>query len=84
MNLSEPEVRVQQDSYSIGVDMPGVTNSSDVLRKLKDTVTVEYRIVNGPKTNEVNRNRRCDRPLSVGLSKETVLRKADAENDALS
>lgn len=56
LNLSEPEVRVQEDSFSIGVDMPGVTNSSFVLRKLKDTVTVEYRIVNDAATAMLNRN----------------------------
>ena len=45
-NLTEPEVRVQAESYSIAVDMPGVANSNEVLARIKDTVTVEYRIVN--------------------------------------
>ncbi len=53
-NLTEPEVRVQPASYSIGVDMPGVANSSEVLGKIKDTVTVEYRIVNNEATDKVN------------------------------
>ena len=60
LNLSEPEVRVQEDSYSIGVDMPGVTNSSDVLRNLRKTVSVEYRIVNDEKTQELNDNHRAE------------------------
>ncbi|MBL8021155.1 MAG: protein translocase subunit SecD [Leptospirales bacterium] len=45
-NLTEPELRVQPGSYSIGVDLPGMANSSEVLAKIRDTVTVEYRIVN--------------------------------------
>ncbi len=53
-NLTEPEVRIQPASYSIGVDMPGVANSTDVLDKIKDTVSVEYRIVNDDATNRVN------------------------------
>lgn len=53
-NLTEPEVRVQPASYSIGVDMPGVANSSEVLDRIKDTVTVEYRIVNDAATDKVN------------------------------
>lgn len=60
MNLSEPEVRVQEDSHSIGVDMPGVTNSSDVLTNLRKTVTVEYRIVNDDKTAVLNDNYRAE------------------------
>ncbi len=54
LNLSEPEVRVQNESYSIGVDMPGVTNSSSVLQDIKKTETVEYRIVADAPTREVN------------------------------
>ena len=54
LNISEPEVRVQPDSYSIGVDMPGVTNSSTVLRKIQETVTVEYRIVNAELSDKAN------------------------------
>jgi preprotein translocase subunit SecD len=53
-NLTEPEVRIQPASYSIGVDMPGAANTSDVLNKIKDTVTVEYRIVNAEATNRLN------------------------------
>jgi len=53
-NLTEPEVRIQLASYSIGVDMPGAANSSDVLNKIKDTVTVEYRIVNKKATDRLN------------------------------
>ena len=60
LNLSEPEVRVQEDSYSIGVDMPGVTNSSDVLRNLRKTVSVEYRIVNDEKTDMLNQRFRSE------------------------
>ena len=52
-NLSEPEVRVQKESYSIAVDMPGVANSNEVLARIKDTVTVEYRIVNDEATERV-------------------------------
>ncbi len=54
-NLTEPEVRVQPASYSIGVDMPGVANSSEVLEKIKDTLTVEYRLVNNEATDRINR-----------------------------
>ena len=53
-NLTEPEVRVQPASYSISVDMPGVANSSDVLNKIKDTVTVEYRLVEEDATRKLN------------------------------
>jgi len=53
-NLTEPEVRVQPASYSISVDMPGAANSSDVLAKIKDTVTVEYRLVNDEQTERLN------------------------------
>ncbi|MDH5656742.1 MAG: protein translocase subunit SecD [Spirochaetia bacterium] len=53
-NLTEPEVRVQPASYSISVDMPGAANSSDVLSKIKDTVTVEYRLVNDEATERLN------------------------------
>ncbi len=49
-DLTEPEVRVQPESQTINVDMPGVANSSDVLDKIKDTVTVEYRLVNDEAT----------------------------------
>lgn len=45
-NLTEPELRIQPGSYSIAVDLPGVANSTQVLDIIKDTVTVEYRIVN--------------------------------------
>ncbi len=55
-NLTEPEVRVQPGSYSIAVDMPGVANSSEVLDKIKDTVKVEYRLVNDAATERVNQN----------------------------
>ncbi len=52
-NLTEPEVRVQESSYSVAVDMPGVANSKEVLARIKDTVTVEYRIVNDDATRRV-------------------------------
>ncbi|MCE9599489.1 MAG: protein translocase subunit SecD [Spirochaetia bacterium] len=52
-NLTEPELRVQPGSYSIGVDLPGMANSSEVLAKIRDTVTVEYRIVNDEATNRL-------------------------------
>ena len=52
-NLTEPEVRVQEESYSIAVDMPGVANSNEVLSRIKDTVTVEYRIVNDEATERI-------------------------------
>ncbi len=55
-NLTEPEVRAQVDSYSIAVDMPGVTNSNEVLSQIKNTVTVEYRIVNDIATEKVSTN----------------------------
>ncbi|MCB1172925.1 MAG: protein translocase subunit SecD [Leptospiraceae bacterium] len=51
--LTEPELRVQEASYSISVDMPGVANSTEVLNRLGDTVHVEYRIVNDELTNKV-------------------------------
>ncbi len=53
-NLTEPEVRIQPESYSIGIDMPGMGNSSEVLSRIKDTVTVEYRLVNDDATKKVN------------------------------
>jgi len=49
-NLTEPELRIQPGSYSIAVDLPGVANSTQVLDIIKDTVTVEYRIVNDEAT----------------------------------
>ncbi|MBX7057801.1 MAG: protein translocase subunit SecD [Leptospirales bacterium] len=52
--LTEPEVRAQPESESIAVDMPGAANSSEVLERIKDTTTVEYRIVNDDATNRVN------------------------------
>ena len=52
--LTEPEVRIQEESKSIAVDMPGVANSREVLERIKDTVTVEYRIVNDDATNRIN------------------------------
>lgn len=55
-NLTEPEVRIQEESYSIAVDMPGVANSNEVLERIKDTVTVEYRIVNDEATSRVGSN----------------------------
>lgn len=54
-NLTEPELRVQPNSYSIGVDLPGMANSSEVLAKIRDTVTVEYRIVSKTGTEKVAR-----------------------------
>ncbi len=50
-NLTEPELRIQPGSYSIAVDLPGVANSTQVLDIIKDTVTVEYRIVNREATD---------------------------------
>lgn len=49
-NLTEPELRMQPGSYSIAVDLPGVANSTQVLDIIKDTVTVEYRMVNDAAT----------------------------------
>lgn len=54
--LTEPELRVQEASYSISVDMPGVANSTEVLNRLGDTVHVEYRIVDDEKTESVLSN----------------------------
>ncbi len=70
LNLSEPEVRVQEDSYSIGVDMPGVTNSSDVLQNLRKTVTVEYRIVNDEKTELLNGKYRAEMDRIMELHRQ--------------
>ena len=53
-NLTENEMRVQEDSYSISLDMPGVANSTGVLSKIRDTVRVEYRLVNSEATARVN------------------------------
>ncbi|KAB2930747.1 MAG: protein translocase subunit SecD [Leptonema illini] len=53
-NLTEPELRMQPGSYSIAVDLPGVANSTQVLDIIKDTVTVEYRIVNVDATSRFN------------------------------
>jgi len=52
-NLTEPELRIQPNSYSIGVDLPGMANSSEVLSRIRDTVTVEYRIVSKEGTDRV-------------------------------
>jgi preprotein translocase subunit SecD len=51
--LTESEIRLQPGSYSIAVDMPGAANSSEVLEKVRDTVTVEYRIVNKEATERI-------------------------------
>lgn len=55
-NLSEPEVRVQEESYSISVDMPGASNPDEVLSRIKETVTVDYRIVEEEATSRVSLN----------------------------
>ncbi len=52
--LTEPEVRAQPQSLSISVDMPGVANSGEVLDKIQNTVTVEYRIVNAEATGRAH------------------------------
>lgn len=54
--LTEPEIRVQQASYTISVDMPGAANSSDVLNRLGDMIRVEYRIVNKKISKELMDN----------------------------
>ncbi|MBI39693.1 MAG: protein translocase subunit SecD [Leptospiraceae bacterium] len=51
--LTESEIRIQPGSYSIAVDMPGAANSSEVLERVRDTVTVEYRIVNDKATDRI-------------------------------
>ncbi|MBR30436.1 MAG: protein translocase subunit SecD [Spirochaetaceae bacterium] len=51
--LTESEIRIQPGSYSIAVDMPGAANSSEVLERVRDTVTVEYRIVNDKATERI-------------------------------
>ncbi|MCB1307954.1 MAG: protein translocase subunit SecD, partial [Leptospiraceae bacterium] len=53
-NLTEPEVRVQEESYTISVDMPGVANSTEVLQKIGDPVTVTYRLVRDQATERLN------------------------------
>lgn len=53
-NLTEPELRIQEGSDSIAVDLPGVANSNQVLNIIKDTVTVEYRLVNDEATARFN------------------------------
>ncbi|GIX41405.1 MAG: protein translocase subunit SecD [Leptospiraceae bacterium] len=53
-NLTEPEIRIQPSSYSISVDLPGVSNSAEVLEIIKSTVTVEYRLVNDEATERLN------------------------------
>ncbi len=53
-NLTEPEIRLQPSSYSISIDLPGVSNSSEVLDIIKSTVTVEYRLVNDELTEKLN------------------------------
>ena len=55
-NLSESEVRVQEESYSISVDMPGASNPDEVLSRIKETVTVDYRIVEEEATSKVSLN----------------------------
>lgn len=51
--LTESEIRIQPGSFSIAVDMPGAANSSEVLERVRDTVTVEYRIVNTEATERI-------------------------------
>ncbi|MCR9143321.1 MAG: protein translocase subunit SecD [bacterium] len=65
--LTEPEVRAQPESFSISVDMPGVANSSEVMNRIQNTVTVEYRIVNDEATN------RAQQDSNLGLLREIQL-----------
>ncbi|MCB1137905.1 MAG: protein translocase subunit SecD [Leptospiraceae bacterium] len=53
--LTESEIRIQPGSYSIAVDMPGAANSSEVLERVRDTVTVEYRLVNDEATDRISK-----------------------------
>ncbi|MCB1169266.1 MAG: protein translocase subunit SecD [Leptospiraceae bacterium] len=53
--LTESEIRIQPGSYSIAVDMPGAANSSEVLERVRDTVTVEYRLVNDEATERISK-----------------------------
>jgi len=76
-NLTEPEVRVQPGSYSIAVDMPGAGNSQEVLRRIKDTVTVEYRIVQQNEAADRLREERFD----IYLQKLQELYTADVRPD---
>ena len=39
-NLTEPDIRVREESYSVTVDIPGIANTDEVLAYIKDTVTV--------------------------------------------
>ncbi|WCL48390.1 protein translocase subunit SecD [Leptospira sp. GIMC2001] len=43
-NLTEPQVRIQSESESVEVSLPGVTNSARILEILQSTETVEYRL----------------------------------------
>lgn len=43
-NLTEPQVRIQNDQDSIEVALPGVSNSTQILEILQNTETVEYRL----------------------------------------
>lgn len=63
-NLTEPELRVQPGSYSIGVDLPGMANSSEVLARIRDTVTVEYRLVNDEAQAKLGRVQGLDKDLA--------------------
>lgn len=89
--LTESEIRIQPGSYSIAVDMPGAANSSEVLERVQDTVTVEYRVVNSEATQRIQnldlteekkkiidiyRSPRPDEVL-VGQIREQVAEKAD-------
>ncbi|MCB1166299.1 MAG: protein translocase subunit SecD, partial [Leptospiraceae bacterium] len=51
--MTESEIRLQSASHSIAVDMPGAANSAEVLDRIRDTVTVEYRVVNDDATTRV-------------------------------
>lgn len=66
--LTEPEVRAQPQSFSISVDMPGVANSSEVMNRIQNTVTVEYRIVNDDATARAQND-----PENLALLREIQL-----------
>ena len=53
-NITEAEIRSNIESNSISIDLPGVGKANDVLDKIKNTISVEYRIVDQQKTDAAN------------------------------
>ncbi len=55
-NITEAELRSNIQSNSVSIDLPGVAKANEVLEKIKNTVSVEYRIVDEELTAKVSRD----------------------------